>query len=238
MTTAISHLLPRSAQDGPSIVTVMRFAACALAAVVVVSVAGCTSSTNGAASSTSSAPPTSAASAKADSHVAGLVSSLSGNTIQVAARDGGRTVDFTNSTKIWSLAGGQWSDVLAGACVTVRPTRDGNAGSTTVTAAAVQIVPPSNGQCPGPSGNRPVAGAVGTVTGDTFTVAATGTAAQTSVSVTDKTRYAKRLPADARAISRGECVSASGIRDSGGALQASSITVRLARRGSCRGSRG
>src|ERR1051325_5287868 len=120
MATAFSHRLPRSAQDRPSIVTVMRYAACTLVAVVVLSVAGCGSSTDGAASATSSAPPpTSAPSAKARDHVAGMVSSLSGTAIQVTQQNGGTTVDFTSSIKIWSISGGQLSDVSAGGCVIV-----------------------------------------------------------------------------------------------------------------------
>ncbi|OBF27019.1 hypothetical protein A5724_02880 [Mycobacterium sp. ACS1612] len=163
---------------------------------------------------------------------------MSGNTIQVTQQNGSATVDFTSSTKIWSFARAQLSDVAAGTCVFVRPTRDSNAGSGTVTAAAVQIVPSSNGQCPGLRGGRQVAGAVGTVNNNTFTIAASGTAAQTSVSVSDKTRYGRRLAADAQAISQGECLSAFGTKDSGGALQAASIAVRPARKGSCPGSQG
>ena len=234
MATVISHLHRRSTPDRSPTVAVMRYTICGLA-LVALSVAACGSSTTGtpAASGTSSAQASTSAPEKAKDHVAGLVSSVSGNAIQVVQQNGSATVDFTNSTKIWSIAGGQLSDITAGTCVIVRPTRDGNTGGATVTAAAVQYVPSSNGQCPGPRGGRQVAGAVGTVNGSTFTVAAAGSAAQTSVSVTDRTRYAKRLPADAQAISQGECVSANGTKDTGGALQAVSITVRPARKGSC-----
>jgi hypothetical protein len=163
---------------------------------------------------------------------------LSGNTIALTQKNGSATVDFTSSTKIWSFARAQLSDVAAGTCVIVRPSRDSNAGSGTVTAAAVQIVPSSNGQCPGPRGDRQIAGAVGTVNPNMFTIAASGTAAQTSVSLTDKTRYGRRLAADAQAISQGECLSATGTKDAGGALQAAWIAVRPALKGSCPGSRG
>jgi hypothetical protein len=71
-----------------------------------------------------------------------------------------------------------------------------------------------------------------------LTLTTSGTAAQTSVSVTNVTRYAKRIPANPQAISQGECLSANGTKDNGGALQAASITVRPAKNGSCPGSRG
>jgi hypothetical protein len=102
-----------------------------------------------------------------------------------------------------------------------------------VTAARVQIIPSANGQCPQPRGGRQVVGAVGSISGNTFTLTSSGSAAQTSVSVTDATRYAKRTPANAQAISQGECLSASGTKDNGGALQAASIIVQPARNGSC-----
>src|SRR5690348_8788410 len=130
MATAFSHRLPRPAQDRPSIVTVMRYAVCALVAFIVLAVAGCGSSTDGAASATSSAPPpTSAPAAKAKDHVAGMVSSLSGTAIQVIQQNGGTTVDFTSSTRIRSISRGQLSDVSAGGCVIVRPTPDSDTGS-------------------------------------------------------------------------------------------------------------
>jgi hypothetical protein len=131
----------------------------------------------------------------------------------------------------------QLSDVTAGSCVTVRPTRGSDAKTGAVTAAAVQIVPASNGQCPQPRGGHQLAGSVGSVNGNTLTLTTAGTAAQTSVSVTNNTRYAKRTAASAQAISQGECLTANGTKDTAGALQAASVTVRPARNGSCPGAR-
>jgi hypothetical protein len=121
-----------------------------------------------------------------------------GNAIHVAQQNGSATVDFASSTRVSSLAPAQLSDVTAGSCVAVRPTRGSDAGGATVTAAGLQIVPSSSGQCPQRHGGRQVIGAV-----------------PTSVSVTDATRYAKRTPANAQAISQGECLSASGTKDDG-----------------------
>jgi hypothetical protein len=135
------------------------------------------------------------------------------------------------------MAPAQLSDVTTGSCVVVRPARGSDASSGTVRAARVQLIPSSNGQCPQPRGGREVVGAVGSISGNTFTLTSGGMAAQASVSVTDATRYAKRTPANAQAIGQGECLSASGTKDNGAALQAASITVRPARNGSCPGSR-
>ncbi len=222
-------------------VVIVRHTIYTLAGVIALSVAACGSSTNSTptASGTSSSPsPTSTSTpAKAKDHVAGLISSVSGNTIQVAQKNGSTTVDLATSTKISSLMPAQLSDVTAGSCVAIRPTRDSNASSGSVTAASVQIVPSANGQCPQPRGGREVVGAVGSVSGNTLTLTTGGTAAQTSVYVTNNTRYARRIPANAQAISQGECLSADGTKDNGQALQAASITLRPARNGSCPGSR-
>jgi hypothetical protein len=162
-------------------VGIVRHAISRLTAVVALSVAACGSSTSGtpAASGTSACPtPTSASNqpkAKAKDHVAGLISSVSANTIQVTQRNGSATVDFANSTKISSLVAAQLSDVTAGSCVAVHPTRDGDASAGTVTAAAVQIVPASNGQCPQPRGGRKLVGAVGSINGTTVALTANGT---------------------------------------------------------------
>jgi hypothetical protein len=221
----------------------MRYTLSLLAAVVSVSVAACGSSNSGApaASGSSSSPAAASASPQpkkhAKDHVAGLISSVSGNTIQLAQQNGSATVDFANSTKISSLVPAQLSDVTTGSCVAVRPTRGSDAKTGAVTAAAVQIVPASNGQCPQPRGGRQLAGAIGSVNGNTLALTTAGTAAQTSVSVTNDTRYAKRVAANAQAISQGECLTANGTKDTAGALQAASITVRPAMNGSCPGAR-
>ena len=226
MATAISHgHASRTPAPLPS-VGVVRYPISLLAAVVAVSVAACGSSTGG-------QPTAAPAKGKAKDHVAGLISSVAGNTIAVALQNGSATVDFTDSTKVSSLAAAQVSDVTAGDCVVVRPTRDSTAGGGPVTAARVQIIPASDGRCPRPRGGRELIGAVGSVNGTTLTLNAAGASAPTSVSVTDKTRYARRTTANVQAISQGECLSANGTKDTSGVLQAASITVRPARNGSC-----
>ena len=49
----------------------------------------------------------------------------SGNTIQVTQKNSTATIDFTNQTAIAEIEPAQLSDVTAGSCVAIRPTRDG-----------------------------------------------------------------------------------------------------------------
>jgi hypothetical protein len=217
----------------------MRYTIITVAAMVAVSITACGSHTSGtptasktssAATSTPTPPP-----AKAKDHVAGLISSVSGNTVQVRQKDTNATVDFGNSTKISSILPASLTDVTTGSCVVVRPTRDSDANSARVTAASVQIVPASDGRCPQQHNGKAVHGSVNSVIGTTVTVATDGSAAQVAVSVTGDTRYAKYTAADAQAISEGQCLTAQGTKDSSGALQATSLTVRAANNGLCGG---
>jgi hypothetical protein len=219
-------------------VMLMRYMAIALIGAAALSVAACGSSTSGSstASGTSSRPTTTASSsnAKAKDRVAGLINSVSGNTIQVAQpNNGSATVDFTNSTTVTEIVPAQITDVTAGSCVTVRPTRDNSQ-----TAQTVLISPASNGNCQQPQGGRGgkgVRGTVASVNGDTITVTTGGN--QTNVNVTPATTYAKRAASNDQSISQGKCVNASGTKDSNGTLQATAINLRPANNGSCPGTR-
>ena len=76
------------------------------------------------------------------------------------------------------------------------------------------------------------------VAGNTIVVNSTGptgTSSQTTVTVTDATKYTKEAVADAQAIAQGKCIVAHGTRDGGGALQATTITVQPANNGQCPG---
>ncbi|MGD1253719.1 hypothetical protein ACKUT9_05670 [Mycobacterium seoulense] len=150
------------------------------------------------------------------------------------------------------------TDVTAGNCVTVRPARGGQAGQP-VTAASVKVSPSVNGTCPkpkaaapggspgpAPSGAptppparpAPLGGSVASVTGNTINVTGTdpsGNTTQTAVTVDDKTKYLKQSSATTDAIAQGKCLTARGTKDSGGALQATSINVRPANDGKCGG---
>ena len=73
-------------------------------------------------SATSPSTPSAAPSGKA--WVSGMIASVSGDAIQVTQQAGNATVDFTPSTKITEVTPAQLTDVTAGSCVAVHPTRD------------------------------------------------------------------------------------------------------------------
>jgi hypothetical protein len=178
--------------------------------------------------------------------VAGLVSSVSGNTVQVNQRDGNATVDITPSTRISQITPAALTDVTSGSCVTVRPTRDSSDGS--VTARAVLVGVGDSGQCAASAGQqqqeRPrhrgghggpaVHGTVASVTGNTIVVNGTDqNASATTVTVTPATQYTKRAAATQQAITQGVCLAATGSADSSGALQAQTVNLRPAQNGGC-----
>ncbi len=225
-----------------------RFAILAAAGAATLSLAACGSSNT--AAPTQSAGPTSATSAQAQAptqtptpgngqRVAGLIASVSGSTIQVTQKNGTAIVDFTPSTTINEVTPGALTDVTAGSCVTVRPSKDDSQSGGTVAARLVRVSLAVDGKCGQP--NQPPAGAgiqgtVASVAGNTITV--NGTGSPTTVTVSDKTKYMKEDTANSQAIASGKCINAQGSQADGGALQATAITVRQAANGRCPGEGG
>jgi len=235
--------------------TMARYPARILLAITTLSLAACGSSHPAAppaaagSSSTAPAPASSPASKRADGkdQVGGLISSVTGSTIAVTAPTTTATVAFSPATKISEVTSAQLTDITVGSCVSVRPARDTNtAAGTPVTAAAVLVSSPVNGQCftgarpsaagsptgspPGPAaGHRGMRGTVASVT----STVADGATAATTVDLTDTTTYTKRATADPQAIAQGKCLSARGSTDSTGTLQATAINLRPADNGRC-----
>ncbi|MBV9353744.1 MAG: hypothetical protein JOZ23_19785 [Mycobacterium sp.] len=219
-----------------------RLGIVAVTAATVVCVAACGSSNNqntGKPTSslrpTSSAPTSPPAPPKPTDHVEGMISSFSGNTINLRLRQGTATVDFSPSTEIIETTPGQLGDVTTDNCVDVRPAPAGAPGA--ITAQSVTISPVVDGKCPpppGPSsaappGNPGVNGKVDSVSGNTITVASTeanGSTTQTKVTVTDTTTYSKATPTDTAALTSGKCMSAEGTKDSSGVLHATTIDLQ------------
>ena len=153
---------------------------------------------------------------------------MSGNTIQVTQKTSTATIDFTNQTAISEIDPAQLSDVTAGSCVAIRPTRD-SAPNGPVTAHTVLVSPAGNGQCPqAHDGGRGVRGTVAAVNGNTIAVATATNPTPTTVGINGDTRYAKWVAASPQAITAGKCIAGRGTNDSSGALPATSITVRPA----------
>jgi ABC-type Fe3+-hydroxamate transport system substrate-binding protein len=229
---------------------VSRCAAVALAGFTALSLAGCGSSSPPSTSSSSSskpAPTTSPTAASANptpgaagqggkngkDKAFGLVGSVSGATVTLAGPNGPATVDVAPSTRVIEVAPGQLTDVTAGECVMVRPTKD-SSGAPTVTAAAVLVGLAGNGQCGGHGHGRGVTGTVASVNGNSIVLTAPDNG-QTTVTVTSNTRYAKRTKADTSAIAAGQCLAARGTRDGSGTLQATAVNLRPSENGQCGG---
>jgi hypothetical protein len=237
-----------------------RFAIIAVTGATALSVAACGASNNASnnAKPTSASPPSAAptsspsASPKGNDWVRGLIDSVSGNTIQVSQRSGTATVDFAPSTEVAELAPAQLTDVTAGSCVSVHPDhQSASKRASGITARSVWVSTAVDGKCPEP--NRPagaattlppaappshhqVQGQVTAAAGNTITVNSvdpSGNPSQTTVNVTDATKYTKQTTADAQALTQGKCLAAHGTRDGGGTLQAKAITIQQADNGSC-----
>ena len=234
-----------------------RGALFALAGLTALSVAACGAPTNtNGTSADSSAPATSSAAPHGEhsgkDHVAGLIASVSGSTVQVTKKDGTATVGFGQSTKISEITSAQLTDVTAGSCIAAMVQQDSNPP----TARRVMIWPAEDGNCtpahkkdspessPAPTSDKraehqAIRGTVSTVSGNAITVSATdpngGAATPTTVTVNNDTAYAKRAPATQSAIAAGKCIAAHGADDASGNLQAATITLRAARDGSCVG---
>jgi hypothetical protein len=158
---------------------------------------------------------------------------VSGTTITLTGANGPATVDVTPSTRVRELTSAALTDLTAGQCVAIRPTKD-SAGSASVTAAAVLFGPADNGQC-APPGRRQGHGVIGTVAsvgGNAITVTTSDNSPAT-VTVTADTRYAKRTMADPSAIVAGLCLMAQGTKAGDGSLQATSVNVRPSNSGQC-----
>jgi hypothetical protein len=235
-----------------------RVALLAVTGATALSVAACGASNNAkptSANPTSSAPSSSSsppsASAKGKDWVNGLVDSVSGNTIQVSQRSGSATVDFTPSTAVSEITPAQLTDITTGSCVSVRPDRHGaSSADGAITARSVRVSTAVDGKCPqpkqpadttstppgAPASHHPIGGQVASVAGNTITLNAAdsgGNSSQTSVTVTDTTKYSKQSTADAQAIAQGKCIAAHGTTDGGGTLQATTISVQQSDNGSC-----
>ncbi|OBH19932.1 DUF5666 domain-containing protein [Mycolicibacter sinensis] len=167
--------------------------------------------------------------------VIGPVTSVSGNTFEVARPAGATTVAFTDATRIVEPVPAQLGEITAGTCIRAGATLDSApADSGAISAKWVAISAPVDGKCPQrpggadapapPAPHRGVRGVVDSVAGNTVTV--TGASGQTTtVTVTDDTHLRRMVTVGAGVISAGKCVAARGTRDGDGVLQATRVSV-------------
>ncbi|MEU9808330.1 DUF5666 domain-containing protein [Mycobacterium sp. NPDC050853] len=191
----------------------------------------------------------------------GLISSVSGHTVQVTNPVGSADIDFNTMTKLTEIQPAELSDVIVGSCVSMLATTGADA-SDQATAQRVLISaaeddkcavdtppgsapppgipqgpPPGGPEGPPPFGGPSVQGAVASVNGSTIVVANTDPSGaseiQTNVTVTADTAYDKRQPTEATAIITGKCADARGTKDANGVLQATKIDLGPATDGRC-----
>jgi hypothetical protein len=158
-------------------------------------------------------------------YVEGLVESVSDNTIQLRTRTGSARVGFTPATRVVQVTPARLSDVTPGSCVNVRATPQSAPGAG-ITAQAVTITSAIDGKCPPPAGFY---GTVSSVSGNTIAVNGMGAGGQTTatnVTVANTTSYSKQAASSAQSIEHGKCMGAQGTNDSGGVLQATTISLQ------------
>ena len=220
-----------------------RLAIFTLTGATALSVAACGTSSTTKPSSAAGPTSSAAASPNGKAWVNGMIASVSGDAIQVTQQSGNATVDFTPSTKISEITPAQLTDVTAGSCVAVHPTRDSADSGGAITAQFVRVSPAVDGKCQQPkhpagatAKHRVVSGTVASVAGNTLTVNASdvdGNSSQSTVTVTDTTKYTKQAATDAQALVQGKCLAARGAKDGSGTLQATTISVQQADNGTC-----
>lgn len=199
-------------------------------------------------------------------HAGGVISSVSGHTVEVTTPVGSADIDFNTMTKLTEVQPAELSDVVVGSCVSVLAT-PGAEATDQATAQRVLIsaaednkcaadTPPAGATPPGgPSGPPPgpgmpgppdgpapfggpnVHGAVASVNGSVIVVANTDPSGaseiQTDVLTTADTKYDKRQPTEATAITAGKCADAHGTKNADGVLQATTIDLGPAIDGQC-----
>src|SRR5271156_2661230 len=113
----------------------MRFAMLAVTGATVLSVAACGSSNKtGPSSSTSTSTSTMTSTTTSptpngEARVSGMIASVAGNSIQVTKEDNSAAaVNFTSTTKVTEVTPATLTDVTAGSCVSVRPSKDVQGG--------------------------------------------------------------------------------------------------------------
>jgi hypothetical protein len=223
------------------------------ATAVVLALAACGSTAVGSTSSSSTTTTSNAAGARgpgglARRGAAGELAQINGTSLILNTTAGDVTVDYTNTTTITQTKTGVLADVVPGSCVIATGTKD---ASGTLVASSVRLSQPVNGACtagfgnrpPGANGTRPspsgtpratpapgqpvpafAAGKVTGVNGTAVTLQPTTGAAQT-ISVPTTVTVAESSAASATDLSVGDCIQATGPKDSSGKVTATSLSI-------------
>ena len=183
---------------------------------------------------------------------AGELAQINGTSLILSATDGTDvTVDYTNTTTITQTRTGVLADVVPGSCVIATGTKD---ASGTVVASSVRLSQPVNGACNAGLGNRPpgangapnpnatpraiprrtpapgqplpafAAGKVTAVNGTSITLQPATGAAQT-ITVPTTVTVSESNVASASDLAVGDCIQATGPKDSSGKVAATALSI-------------
>jgi len=177
---------------------------------------------------------------------AGELAQINGTSLILNTTNGDVTVDYTNTTTITQTKTGVLADVVPGSCIIATGTKD---ASGTLVAASVRLSQPVNGACNAGFGTRPggangtppngtprrtpppgqpipsfAAGKVTTVDGTSITLQPTTGAAQT-ITVPTTVTVAESSVASASSLEVGDCIQATGQKDSNGTVTATGLSI-------------
>jgi len=174
----------------------------------------------------------------------GQLVQISGQTLILTGPNGDTTVTFTDSTTITKTSTAALADVTVGTCVVATGQKDATTGAITArtvivspmgaSGCAARVIPtPSPNASPRPSFSPPpgglanlsfTSGEVTAVNGTTVTLK-TAAGASVAVMVPSTARVTKSAVVTAADLQTGQCLSASGPKDSSGNVQASALTI-------------
>jgi hypothetical protein len=176
---------------------------------------------------------------------AGQITQLASSSLVLKTQTGSATVDYNGSTRFQQTSTGAVSDIVAGVCILAVGQPNAAGG---VTAMTVTLSPKVNGACtlaagngngrgtrtPPAGGNAAAAfftrGEVAAVEGSMVTVSPSSGADQT-ITVSDNARVTMSEASSASRLAIGQCVIATGSRDSAGTVHATGLTIAAAQAG-------
>jgi hypothetical protein len=237
------------------ILSMKRLITIAGATAVVLALAACGSTAAGSTSSSSTTTSSNAAGGGrgpgglARRGAAGTLAQINGTSLILTDTTGTDvTVDYTNTTTITQTKTGVLADIVPGSCVVATGTKD---ASGTLVASSVRLSQPVTGACTAGLGNRPpgAGGGAGTpsgtpratpapgqpipsfstgkvtaVNGTSVTLQPTTGAAQT-ITVPTTVTVAESSAASPTDLSVGDCIQATGAKDSSGKVAATSLSI-------------
>jgi hypothetical protein len=175
---------------------------------------------------------------------AGQLVQINGQSLILTGPNGDLTVTFSGTTTFSRTSTGVLADIVPGVCIVATGQKDATTGM--LTASTVRLSPKPASGCgaagrlgpngtpppgasprPVPSGQPPVAFVAGEVTaaaGVSITVT-TATSGSQTITVPTTAAVTSTLVASSTDLRTGECLRATGARDSSGSVQATTITI-------------